>query len=184
MYLNNSFSQIKNSLSSFTSFAFVFTLIIAFVIAGCGGSSTGVNGTNGNGNGNGSGNGGPEIGTSPTFDNVGQLFMNHCADCHTSQRESGVRLNTYSNVIESVGDQYGTLVVQPGNANASPLVDKIESSNPTFGERMPEGGPFLSNARIDQIKAWINNGAENDQSEGSEGDDDDNGDDDDDDDGY
>jgi len=72
-----------------------------------------------------------------------------------------VQLDSFDNVIGSVGDQYGTEVVQPGDAAGSPMVDKIEP-NPQIGSRMPEDGPpFLSTQRIDQIKEWINQGAEN-----------------------
>lgn len=127
----------------------------------CGESSTGVNGGNGNGNGNGGGN---EIGTEATFDNIQQIFTANCTSCHGGTGESGVRLNNYQNVVESVGNQYNQLVVQAGDAGASPLVDKIESDNPQFGVRMPQNGPYLSDQRISQIRTWINNGAENDQS--------------------
>jgi hypothetical protein len=154
------------SYSTHLMFALVIMLSAAFIMAGCGDSSTDAN--NG-GNGNGNGNGETEIGTAPTFNNVSQLFANYCADCHTSAQQSGVRLNNYNNVIESVGDQYGTLVVQPGDADNSPLVDKIESSNPQFGVRMPEGGPFLSEERINQIKAWIDDGAEDDEDNNQSG---------------
>jgi hypothetical protein len=37
-------------------------------------------------------------------------------------------------------------------------VDKIDSDNPEFGVRMPQGGQ-LSTDEIDKIKQWINEGA-------------------------
>ncbi|TVP99693.1 MAG: hypothetical protein EA359_16730 [Balneolaceae bacterium] len=170
MHIKKAIPYFKKSDLNVLAFAFLIMLAFVFVLSGCDESSTGVNNNNGtNGNGNGNGNGGNEIGTSPTFDNVGQIFLSYCADCHTSIQESGVRLNTYTNVIESVGDQYGRLVVQPGDAANSPLVEKIESSNPSFGVRMPEDGPYLSSQRIDQIKEWINDGAENNQSNDESG---------------
>lgn len=101
-----------------------------------------------------------QIGMEPTFEIVQMIFTQNCGNCHIGSRENGVRLDSYDNVINSVGDQYGTEVVQPGDADASPLVDKIEP-NPEFGSRMPEDGPYLSSDRIDQIKEWINQGAEN-----------------------
>lgn len=101
-----------------------------------------------------------EIGFEPTFANVQMIFTQNCGTCHTSDSQNGVRLNNYNNVINSVGDQYGIEVIQPGDAEGSPLIDKIES-NPQFGSRMPENGPYLSSDRIDQIKEWINQGAEN-----------------------
>lgn len=137
-------------------------LIVATTLAlgSCGGSSTDSNGGNGNDNGN--GNGGNEIGTEPTFTNVQQIFEQSCggSGCHVGERTNGVRLDGYDNVMESEGQQYGELVVQAGDADGSPLVDKIET-NPEFGVRMPEDGNFLSDDRIDQIKEWIDNGAEN-----------------------
>ncbi len=131
-------------------------------LTSCGESTTGgINGSgNGNGNGNENGNG-EEIGLEPTFTNIVQIFQAHCAPCHISETTNGVRLNNYDNVMGSEGIQYGSNVVQPNEADDSPLVDKIEP-NPQFGTRMPEGGPFLSNDRINQIKDWINNGAEDD----------------------
>lgn len=128
---------------------------LSLVLYSCGDNSTG--GINGNGNGNGNGD---EIGTEPTFANVGQLFQNHCTECHGAQGQSGVSLNSYDNVMGSEGNQYGINVVVSENAEGSPLVDKIEPG-PQHGERMPLNGPYLSNDRIDQIKDWINNGAEN-----------------------
>ncbi len=153
----------------FKKFSPIVLVIAALMLYGCSDSSTGANGSS---PGNGAGNGGEEIGTEPTFNNVSQIFSSTCAPCHINASDSGVRLDSYENVMNSVGDQYGILVVQPGDANGSPLVDKIESSNPQFGVRMPENESPLSSARINQIRTWINDGAEN----GSNGnDEDDNG---------
>lgn len=105
-------------------------------------------------------NGGDEIGSEPVFTNVQAIFEQNCASCHIGESTSGVRLDSYTNVIESVGNQYGVSVVQPENADGSPLVNKVEE-NPDFGSRMPQGGPFLSQERIDQIRDWIDQGAEN-----------------------
>lgn len=154
-------------------FLFLICLSLVFIISGCGNGSTDADySPNGSGS-NGGGGGGGEIGTAPTFDNVGQLFLSSCGDCHTTQQESGVRLNTYTNVMESVGAQYGTLVIQPGDAAGSPLVDKIESDNPEFGARMPDGGPYLTPSRINQIRAWIDNGAHDDVDDNNDDDNDD-----------
>lgn len=136
---------------------------LGLLLGGCGGSSTGTNGGgSGGGGGNGGGGGGNEIGTEPTFSNVQQIFQQSCggANCHINQPNNGVQLNTYENVMNSQGSDYGELVVQPGDAEGSPLVDKIEP-NPQIPPRMPDGGPYLSDERIDQIRQWIDNGAEN-----------------------
>lgn len=131
---------------------------LGLMMAACGDNSTG---TNGDGNGNGNG-GGTEIGTDPIFANVQEIFEQSCggSSCHIGGRQSGVRLDGYDNVTQSKGSQYGKLVIQKGDAVGSPLIDKIEA-NPANGARMPRGGSPLSEERINQIKKWIDNGAEN-----------------------
>lgn len=136
----------------------LFIAVMFLSMASC--DSGGSTGPDNGGNNNGGENNGNEIGIEPTFANVQMIFSQNCGACHTSDSQNGVRLNNYDNVINSVGDQYGIEVIQPGDADGSPLVDKIES-NPQFGSRMPENGPFLPSDRIDQIKEWINQGAEN-----------------------
>jgi len=158
MFLNKINSFVLNPLAKVSRLLFLICLSFLFMLSACGDSSTD---TDMDPIDNGGGGGGGGIGTAPTFNNVGQLFLAQCGDCHTSQQESGVRLNSYSNAMESMGEQYQILVIQPGDADGSPLVDKIESSNPEHGVRMPQGGSFLSTERINQIKAWIDDGAEN-----------------------
>lgn len=102
----------------------------------------------------------PEEPLEPTFTNVHQILRTSCggSQCHLEQSESGVNLSSYSNVMGSVGDQYGTEIVQPGDGAGSPIVDKIQP-NPNFGERMPlEGGP-LDDDEIQLIIDWIDDGA-------------------------
>lgn len=131
---------------------------VGLFLTSCGGSTTGTNG--GGGSDDGSGGGGSSIGTDPTFSNVQQIFQQSCGGggCHINTTTKGVKLDTYDNVMNSEGTQYGKLVVQPDSADASPLVDKIEA-NPKYGARMPKGGSYLSDSRIQQIRDWINNGA-------------------------
>lgn len=85
------------------------------------------------------------------------IFNNNCTVCHGGT--SGVTLSSYQAVMNSVGDQYGTNVVVPEEPENSPLYDKISSSDPQFGARMPQGGPPLSNDDIEAIRQWIEEGA-------------------------
>ncbi|MDZ7714896.1 MAG: c-type cytochrome domain-containing protein [Balneolaceae bacterium] len=108
------------------------------------------------------GNGDTPPSTEPTFANVQVIFNNNCSGsgCHIGERESGVRLDGYNNVMESRGTQYQALIVQPNDADASPIVDKIEP-NPDEGSRMPENSSPLSDNEISLIREWINEGAQN-----------------------
>lgn len=138
---------------------------LGLIFTSCGSDSpTDPGGNGGNGGGNGGGGDPP---TEPTYANVQSIFSSSCAlsGCHNSQTQrSGVNLSSYDGIINSVGDQYGENVVQAGNAENSPLVDKIESDSPEHGVRMPQTGPpYLSDDQIDLIKEWINDGANEDE---------------------
>ncbi len=88
---------------------------------------------------------------------VQPIFNRSCAGCHGAS--GGVGLTSYSALMSSVGNNYGNNVVVPGNADASGLVDKIEP-NPQHGSRMPTNGS-LTITEIQTIRAWINEGAQN-----------------------
>ncbi|MDX1618948.1 MAG: hypothetical protein R3224_09190 [Balneolaceae bacterium] len=161
-------SNSRNTKSAFSYFRsrqnilLVLICSVGLVLASCSDNSTGTtNGGGGNG-GDGDGNGGSQIGTEPTFTNIQDLFTANCggSGCHIGNTTSGVRLDSYDDVINSQGLQYNTLIVQPGDADNSPLIDKLEP-NPQFGVRMPNGRTPLTDDRIAQIRTWINEGAEN-----------------------
>ncbi|MBC8399876.1 MAG: T9SS type A sorting domain-containing protein [Candidatus Marinimicrobia bacterium] len=85
------------------------------------------------------------------------IFNNNCTGCHGTN--SGVTLTSYSTTMNSTGNQYGTLIVNPFNAVASPLYDKVRlDKTPDHGSRMPQGGALIQD-QVDLIKNWINEGA-------------------------
>jgi hypothetical protein len=69
---------------------------------------------------------------------------------------------THSSTVNVPSAQQGALVrIAPGNPDASYLVRKIQGGPGISGQQMPRGGPFLSQAEIDQIRAWVTAGALN-----------------------
>ena len=48
--------------------------------------------------------------------------------------------------------------VLPGNPTDSYIIHKLEGTQ-VVGDRMPQFGPFLDQATIDQVKSWIQAGA-------------------------
>jgi len=48
--------------------------------------------------------------------------------------------------------------VLPGNADDSYIIHKLEGTQ-QVGNRMPFGGPFLDQATIDEVRDWIEAGA-------------------------
>lgn len=99
----------------------------------------------------------------------GSVFSPVCSGCHNGQ---GTNLPGVMN-LTSAGASFAALVnvasrqqpavlrVAPNSADASYLVRKVEGVAGINGQRMPLGGPFLDQATIDQIKSWINAGAQN-----------------------
>jgi mono/diheme cytochrome c family protein len=97
-----------------------------------------------------------------------QIFQNWCAACHSGlgrPPDGDLRLDAnapYDGLVNarSVGKP-GAVRVIPGDPNGSYLIHKLEGRSDISGTRMPAGGPFLSQADIDVIRAWIAQGAPN-----------------------
>jgi hypothetical protein len=94
------------------------------------------------------------------------IFTPRCASCHTG---TGGGLPGVMN-LTSATESFNALVnvtslqeptfkrVLPGNPTDSYIIHKLEGTQ-VVGGRMPQGGPFLDQATIDQVKAWIQAGA-------------------------
>lgn len=99
--------------------------------------------------------GGPAMGAAGEYATVSSLFGRHCIVCHSGpQAVMGLRLDTHAGVI--AGSERGP-VVNPGDPEGSELVRRLLGvSQP----RMPlTGPPFLSEAEVASIAAWIRDGA-------------------------
>jgi hypothetical protein len=91
-----------------------------------------------------------------------------CAGCHTgggSALPFSMDLHPAQIYASTVGvasvEQPALKRVAPGDAANSYVVQKLEGAPTITGARMPFGGPYLDQATIDQVKAWINAGAQN-----------------------
>jgi uncharacterized protein (TIGR03118 family) len=99
-----------------------------------------------------------------------QVFTPKCSGCHNGSVPAGGALPGSQNLTSS-GASFANLVnvasleqpallrVKPGDPANSYLIQKLEGAATITGQRMPFGGPFLDQATIDQIKAWIASGA-------------------------
>ena len=68
---------------------------------------------------------------------------------------------SHANLVNVTSIQVALDLVEPNDAENSYLVHKLDGRAGMVGDRMPVGGPFLSQADIDVIKQWINAGAQN-----------------------
>ena len=82
------------------------------------------------------------------------IFMARgCYACHGGS--GGLVLQTVAGLLR--GGIHGPAIV-PGNAAASLIIQKT-SPTPPFGDRMPQGGPYLDSATELILITWINQGA-------------------------
>lgn len=91
----------------------------------------------------------------PSFDDVATIFAERCTLCHSgSSAPLGLRLDSPEGVLQ--GSERGPVVI-PGDPDSSELVRRIRG---TSLPRMPlTGPPYLDDADIDRIVAWIAAGA-------------------------
>jgi hypothetical protein len=113
--------------------------------------------------------GGEPIDPTATFTRVqNEIFTPTCGaiGCHDrlGQQEGLVLTpgNAYGNTVGQPSHQMPSLLrVAPGDPAGSYLYRKVAGSGIT-GDRMPQGGPYLSDAQIKLVRDWIRRGAPND----------------------
>lgn len=121
-------------------------LMIGLMVVGCGDSGS-YTGPGGDGGGSG---GGANIHPRWSGANgLSEFFGRRCTNCH---RPGGVAsfydLTTYEGALTRV--RLGT------DPDESKLIRRLTGREQP---RMPQGGPYLSNAEIDTVRAWIRLGA-------------------------
>lgn len=84
--------------------------------------------------------------------------------CHSaSSARAGLVLENaqaYANLVRTSSSQRPELNrVTPGDPDNSYLVKKLRGDGDIVGQRMPFGGPFLTDAEINRVVRWIQDGA-------------------------
>jgi len=92
--------------------------------------------------------------------NVRPIIDEHCLECHKvggeGEKKSGLNLETYADMMK--GTKFGPMIV-PGDSFGSNLVVLIEGrADESIHMPRSEHGP-LSEAEIETIKNWIDQGA-------------------------
>lgn len=96
----------------------------------------------------------PKVGTGISFQNaISPTLQTYCVGCHGG---SGGFFVTSVTSITSSGN-HGPNVL-PGDGANSNMVKKL-TATPPFGDRMPQGGPYMSAEFIDTLRMWIDQGA-------------------------
>jgi uncharacterized protein (TIGR03118 family) len=99
-----------------------------------------------------------------------QIFTPKCASCHNGSSPPGGALpgsqdlragHTFTSLVNVASLESPTLMrVKPGDSANSYVIHKLEGGPNIQGVRMPQFGPFLDQATIDMVKAWIDAGAQ------------------------
>ena len=116
--------------------------------------------------GGGSGDNAPPAGLQPTLASIqDNVFTVTCAvsNCHGGAgAQYGLRLDpgfSAGNLINVPSPRDPNLIrVVPGDPDASFLIQKLQGTQ-TLGNRMPDGGPYLTTATVNVIRQWIQDGA-------------------------
>ena len=135
-------------------------ILVTFLLTACGNLET-ITGPDGGG--------GDPIDTSATFTRVqNEIFTPNCANigCHNpiGQQSQMVLIagRAYTETVNVPSVEMPSLMrVQPNDPVNSYLYRKITGAAIT-GDRMPQGGPPLSEAQIALVRNWIRRGAPND----------------------
>ena len=109
----------------------------------------------------------PVTGLQPTLASIqDNVFSVSCAipSCHGGGNvQYGLRLDpgfSAGNLINVPSPRNANLIrVVPGDPDASFLIQKLQGADGLLGDRMPDGGPYLTTATINVIRQWIQNGA-------------------------
>lgn len=98
------------------------------------------------------------------------VIINHCVECHNSDRARGhLNLERYDLIMRGGGSGPA---VRPGEPERSPLLNLAELPEDNW-DRMPPEGPPLNNEELDALRQWIVHGApgpDNDQAADDESD--------------
>src|SRR5438132_3351040 len=113
----------------------------------------------------GGGGNAPPAGLQPTLASIqDNVFTVTCAvpSCHGGAgAQQGLRLDpgfSAGNLIKVPSPRDPNLIrVVPGDPDASFLIQKLDGTQ-TLGDRMPDGGPYLTTATVNVIRQWIQNG--------------------------
>ena len=108
----------------------------------------------------------PPTGLQPTLASIqDNVFTVTCAvsGCHGGAgAQQGLRLDpgfSAGSLINVASPRDPNLIrVVPGNPDASFLIQKLDGTQ-TLGDRMPDGGPYLTTATVNVIRQWIQDGA-------------------------
>ena len=97
-----------------------------------------------------------ESATNELADHVGQLLKSRCVSCHgADEQEAGLRLDYREGALQ--GSDNGAVIVV-GESRQSPIIERVTSQDPD--QRMPPEGEPLTAAEVDQLRRWIDSGAQ------------------------
>jgi len=92
------------------------------------------------------------------------IFDLSCAlsGCHVDAAWPNLSAGQAYDQIVEVASSRGIALVEPGDPDNSYLYRKLLADADITGVRMPPGGPYLTAAELEAVRAWFEKGAPND----------------------
>ena len=94
---------------------------------------------------------------------VRPILSDNCYRCHgpdDGAREAGLRLDIRDEVVAATPGSPGRGVIEPGDPSLSELIRRVSSDDPDYRMPPPHTHRTLSNAEIETLTRWIEQGAE------------------------
>lgn len=98
--------------------------------------------------------------------NIAGILNSHCIACHASEEQLGsislVGDKACRKLSEYINDRSALKLVDPGFPQDSYLLRKIRGDHREvggYGARMPLGGPYIEESKVELIERWIIDGA-------------------------
>jgi len=92
---------------------------------------------------------------------IATIFSAHCSACHLNGTTLGGLNLTYAG-LQKGGSVVPGPAIKPGDHKNSVLWQMVQpGGNWPGGNRMPLGGPYLSDAQVQTIATWLDQGAKN-----------------------
>ncbi len=91
------------------------------------------------------------------------ILSNNCYRCHgpdDGAREAGLRLDIREEAVAQTPGSPGRGVIEPGDPSLSELIRRVSSDDPEYRMPPPHTHRTLSDAQIETLTRWIEQGAE------------------------
>ncbi|MEN0110326.1 MAG: PSD1 and planctomycete cytochrome C domain-containing protein [Planctomycetota bacterium] len=90
-------------------------------------------------------------------ESVRPIFVQHCLACHGGVKQAGGL--SFVRRDDALGEGDSGVAIEPGDAEASYLIERVADPDDDYRMPPPEHGPRLTDAEVQTLREWIDQGA-------------------------